>query len=134
MSLGHSSFNFKKPHELLNLRKKIFRMPVVPCLYDDSVRNDSASKTTLFSLKIGFFFCNDKHCAKLLICIENAKSKKPRTWPSSKIVSDEGHVLQNAKICNFKEIKSLAHQETFFVYSKMTALSTHYTQFLVIYW
>ena len=55
-------------------------------------------------------------------------------WPPSKIISDEGHIFQNAKICEIKEIKSLAHQETFFVYSKMTGPSRHYTQFLAIYW
>ena len=58
------------------------------------------------------------------------KFKKPRTWPSSKIISEEGHVFQNAKFLKLKEIKNLAHQKTFFVHSKMRVLSVGYTQFL----
>ena len=59
-------------------------------------------------------FVTNKGHAKLKICIENKKSKKLETWPSSKIISDEGHVFQNAKICKIKEIETLAHQENFF--------------------
>ena len=80
------------------------------------------------------FLQHDKGCAKFLICIENAKFKKPRTWPSSKIISEKGHVFQNAKFLKLKEIKNLAHQETFFVYSKMRAFPVRYTQFLTTNW
>ena len=109
-------------------------MPVVPFPYDKPLKNGEVAKTTFFSSKTCSFFQHDKGCAKLLICIENAKLKKPRTWPPSKIISKEGHVFQNAKFSKIKEIKSLAHQETFFVHSKMRPLSVRFTQFLATNW
>ena len=104
-------------------------MPVVPFPYDKPLKNGEVAKTTFFSSKKWSFLQHDKGCAKLLICIENAKFKKPRTWPPSKIISKEGHVFQNAKFCKLKEIKNLAHQETFFVHSEMRSLSVRFSQF-----
>ena len=104
-------------------------MPVVPFPYDKPLKNGKAAKTTFFSSKTWSFLQHDKGCAKFLICIENAKFKKPRTWPPSKIISKEGHVFQNANFLKLKEIKSLAHQETFFVHSEMRSLSVRFSQF-----
>ena len=126
MSLGHSSFNFKKPHKFPNLRDNIFRLPLVPCCCDHPSQNDHTSKTTMFSAKMQSFFRTDKGRAKLLICIENAKLKKPRTCSSSKIISKEEHVFQNANFFKILEIKSLAHQKTFFVQSEIMGLSCRY--------
>ena len=109
-------------------------MPVVPFPYDKPLKIGKAAKTTFFSSKTWSFLQHDKGCAKLLICIENAKFKKPRMWPRSKIISEEGHVFQNAKFLKLKEIKNLAHQETFFVHSKMRAFPVRYTQFLTTNW
>ena len=38
----------------------------------------------------------DLLCVKTVFCIENAKFEKIKTWPWSKIIKDEGHVLGNA--------------------------------------
>ena len=105
-------------------------MPVVSYPYDKPTKNGKVAKTTFFSSKTTSFSQHDKGCAKFLICIENAKFKKPRTWPPSKIISEEGHVFQNAKFLKLKEIKNLARQKTFFVHTKMRVLSVRYTQFL----
>ena len=43
---------------------------------------------------------------KLLICIENDKFKKLKTWPSSKDTQEGSHVLENAKKFAWKQIKS----------------------------
>ena len=109
-------------------------MPVVPFHCDKPLKNGEEAKTTFFSSKTWSFLQHDKGCAKLLICIENAKLKKPRTWPPSKIISKEGHVFQNAKFWKLKKIKSLAHQETFFVHLEMRSLSVSFTQFPATNW
>ena len=108
-------------------------MPVVSYPYDKPSKNGKVAKTTIFLSKSTLFLWHDKGCAKFLICIENMKFKKPRTWPSSKIISEEGHVFQNAKFLKLKEIKNLAHQKTFFVHSKIKVPSVRYTQFLTTY-
>ena len=105
-------------------------MPVVSYPYDKPSKNGKVVKTTFFSPRTTLFLQHDKGCAKFLICIENAKFKKPRTWPSSKIISEEGHIFQNAKFLKLKEIKNLARRKTFFVHSKMRVLFVRYTQFL----
>ena len=105
-------------------------MPVFSYPYDKPSKNGKVAKTTFFSSKTMSFSQYDKGCAKFLICIENAKFKKPRTWPPSKIISEEGHVFRNAKFLKLKEIKNLAHQKTSFVHSKMRVHSVRYTQFL----
>ena len=52
---------------------------------------------------------------KILNCIENAKLKNPRTCSSSKNISKEEYVFQNAKLFKLGEIKNFSHQGTFFV-------------------
>ena len=89
------------------LLKRSFR-----CWWSHIPKNSKAAKTTFFSSKITFSQ-HDKGCAKFLICIKNSKFKKPRTWTTSKIISEEGHVFQNSKFLKLKEIKNLAHQKTF---------------------
>ena len=48
----------------------------------------------------------DKPHEKFLICIENAKIEKIKTYFSLKIVSKENYVLQNAKYVGRGEIKN----------------------------
>ena len=54
-------------------------------------------------------FHPDLLCVKTVFCIENAKLKKIKTWPRSKINIDEGHVLGNATFSPRRENCFYAH-------------------------
>ena len=57
---------------------------------------------------------------KSLFCIENAKFEKIKTWPWSKIIKDEGHVLGNANFSPRRQINDFTYIRSFFLRLKMT--------------
>ena len=69
---------------------------------------------------------------KTKICIENAKIKKLKTSPHSKIITDQGHVLGNTNFCPGRQIRGFTHMQSFFlrfkkaiVFLQMNGENTH---------
>ena len=60
---------------------------------------------------------------KFLICIENAKIEKIKTYFSSKIVSKENYVFLNAKYVCWGEIKNFPWEKYFFPKSEIHIFS-----------
>ena len=58
--------------------------------------------------------------AKTQICIGIAKIEKLKTWPLSKVIIDQGHVLGNANFDPGKQICDFASSQSFFLRLKMT--------------
>ena len=56
----------------------------------------------------------DIRSEKTQICIGNAKIKKLKTWPHSKIVLDQGHVLGNTNFSSGRQICYLTLSQCFF--------------------
>ena len=57
---------------------------------------------------------------KSVFCIENAKFEKIKTWPRSKIIIDQGHVLGNANFSPRRQNTDFTHIPSFFLRLKMT--------------
>ena len=70
-------------------------------------KNDE--KTT--SLSLPFVGKNTKY----KISVGNAKIEKLKTWPRSKIISDQGHVLGNTNFSPGKQICVFTHGQCFFL-------------------
>merc|ERR1712002_1350073 len=68
--------------------------------------------------------CRDANllCVKSQICIGNAKIEKIKTWPRSKIIIDQGHVLGNANFSPRRQICVLTHIQSFFLRLKMAGV------------
>ena len=58
--------------------------------------------------------------AKSQICIGIAKIEKLKTWPLSKVIIDQGHVLGNANFDPGKQFCDFASSQSFFLKLKMT--------------
>ena len=71
-------------------------------------------------------------CVKTQISIGNAKIEKLKTWPSSKIISDQGHVLGNANFDPGKQICVFTSSQCFFLRLKMTIVLAKLTAITVI--
>ena len=65
--------------------------------------------------------------AKSQICIEIAKIEKLKTWPLSKFILDQGHVLGNANFDPGKQICDFASSQSFFLRLKMTIVFSKLT-------
>ena len=57
---------------------------------------------------------------KTQISIGNAKIEKLKTWPHSKIILDQGHVLGNTNFSPGKQICVFTHGQCFFLRLNMT--------------
>ena len=64
-----------------------------------------------------FFFVAKGPNGKFLICIENAKIEKIKTYFSLEIISGENYVLENAKYVFLGEIKNFPWEKNFFLKS-----------------
>ena len=64
-------------------------------------------------------YCHPLH-VKTQICIGIAKIKKLKTWPLSKFILDQGHVLGNANFDPGKQICVFTSSQCFFLRLKMT--------------
>ena len=64
------------------------------------------------------------HCypfqVKQQICMGNAKIEKLKTWPPSKIIIDQGHILGNANFSPGRQICYFTLIQCFFLRLKMT--------------
>ena len=69
---------------------------------------------------------------KSQICIGIAKIKKIKTWPLSKIVLDQGHVLGNANFDPGRQICDFPFSQYFFLRLKMTIVLAKLTAITVI--
>ena len=69
---------------------------------------------------------------KFLICIENAKIEKIKTYFSSKIVSKENYVFQNAKYVCWGEIKNFPWEKYFFPKSEIHTFLSNLACFLPV--
>ena len=59
---------------------------------------------------------------KSQICIGNVKIEKLKTWPHSKIILDQGHVLGNANFSPGRQICDFTLRQSFFLRLKMKVL------------
>ena len=57
---------------------------------------------------------------KSQICIGNVKIEKLKTWPHSKIILDQGHVLGNTNFSSGRQICVFTRSQCFFLRLKMT--------------
>ena len=64
---------------------------------------------------------------KTQICIGIAKIEKIKTWPLSKFILDQGHVLGNANFDPGKQICDFASRQSFFLRLKMTIVFSKLT-------
>ena len=69
---------------------------------------------------------------KTQICIGIAKIKKLKTWPLSRIILDQGHVLGNANFDPGKQICVFTSSQCFFLRLKMTIVLAKLTAITVI--
>ena len=69
---------------------------------------------------------------KSQICIEIAKIEKLKTWPLSKVIIDQGHVLGNANFDPGKRICVFTSSQCFFLRLKMTIVLAKLTAITVI--
>ena len=69
---------------------------------------------------------------KSQICIGIAKIEKIKTWPLSKIVLDQGHVLGNANFDPGRQICGFPFSQYFFLRLKMTIVLAKLTAITVI--
>ena len=69
---------------------------------------------------------------KSQICIGIAKIEKIKTWPLSKIVLDQGHVLGNANFYPRRQICDFPFSQYFFLRLKMTIVLAKITAITVI--
>ena len=69
---------------------------------------------------------------KSQICIGIAKIKKIKTWPLSKIVLDQGHVLGNANFDPGRQICGFPFSQYFFLRLKMTIVLARLTAITMI--
>ena len=76
-------------------------------------------------------FCHPLY-AKSQICIGIAKIEKLKTWPLSKFIIDQGHVLGNANFDPGKQICDFASSQSFFLRLKMTIVLAKLTAITVI--
>ena len=67
-----------------------------------------------FSILAGIFASTPLD-VKTQICIGNAKIEKLKTWPHSKIIIDQGHVLGNTNFCPGRQICGFTHMQCFFL-------------------
>ena len=66
------------------------------------------------------------------ICIGIAKIEKIKTWPLSKIILDQGHVLGNANFDPGRQICDFPFSQYFFLRLKMTIVLAKLTAITVI--
>ena len=71
-----------------------------------------------FSILAGIFASTPLD-VKTQICIGNAKIEKLKTWPHSKIVLDQGHVLGNTNFSSGRQICVFTRSPCFFLRLKM---------------
>ena len=76
-------------------------------------------------------YCHPSY-GKLQICIGIAKIKKLKTWPLSKFITDQGHVLGNANFDPGKQICVFTSSQCFFLRLKMTIVLAKLTAITVI--
>ena len=76
-------------------------------------------------------YCHPLH-VKTQICIGIAKIKKLKTWPLSKFILDQGHVLGNANFDPGKQICVFTSSQCFFLRLKMTIVLAKLTAITVI--
>ena len=69
---------------------------------------------------------------KTQICIGIAKIEKIKTWPLSKIILDQGHVLGNANFDPGRQICVFPFSQYFFLRLKMTIVLAKLTAITVI--
>ena len=69
---------------------------------------------------------------KFLICIENAKIEKIKTYFSSEIISGENYVLENAKYVFLGEIKNFPWEKNFFLKSGIDTFLPNLACFLPV--
>ena len=69
---------------------------------------------------------------KSQICIGIAKIEKIKTWPLSKIILDQGHVLGNANFDPGRQICGFPFSQYFFLRLKMTIVLAKLTAITVI--
>ena len=71
-------------------------------------------------------------CVKTQISIGNAKIEKLKTWPLSRNILDQGHVLGNANFDPGKQICVFTSSQCFFLRLKMTIVLAKLTAITVI--
>ena len=76
-------------------------------------------------------YCHPLH-VKTQICIGIAKIKKLKTWPLSKFILDQGHVLGNANFDPGKQLCVFTSSQCFFLRLKMTIVLAKLTAITVI--
>ena len=76
-------------------------------------------------------FCHPLY-GKTQICIEIAKIEKIKTWPLSKFILDQGHVLGNADFDPGRQICGFPFSQYFFLRLKMTIVLAKLTAITVI--
>ena len=76
-------------------------------------------------------YCHPLH-VKTQICIGIAKIKKLKTWPLSKFILDQGHVLGNANFDPGRQICVFTFSQCFFLRLKMTVVLSKLTAITLI--